>query len=246
MRWVAAIGGGAFVLASLVVGLRLLRLAVRTRALPETALGIGLAGMGGFAYPLTSVARQAEALSDGTRTGLMVAAHALMVVGVTAVAVFTWRVFRPGSRIAAAATGAIGLALAACFVAQGVDPGYRAGALAREGAAIVWINALTGVVMAWAAAESLSFAALLRRREPLGLARPATTARVRHWGVAAGAATAITASALAHHALGRDPAASATGALAIGPLGLVAAVSLARAFAGPREARDAVAAAGNG
>ena len=42
MEAFAAIGGGAFVLASLVVGLRLIRLGMQTERLPELAMGIRL------------------------------------------------------------------------------------------------------------------------------------------------------------------------------------------------------------
>ncbi len=244
MRWIAAFGGGAFVLASLAVGLRLLRLALRTRAVPETTLGLGLTLMGGFAYPLTSVARQAQALSDETRTALMIAAHVLMVLGIGCMGVFTWRVFRPESVSARRAVTALGLALAGCFVWQGVSPGYSAGALAKEGLAIVAINALAGLAMGWTATEALRYAALLRRRLPLGLADPAVARQVLLWGVASGAATLITTATLTLHALGMDPATSTAGALIIGPLGLVAAISVSRAFWGSPAPEPAIAPSG--
>ncbi|MBW2242311.1 MAG: hypothetical protein JRH01_10015 [Deltaproteobacteria bacterium] len=240
MRWIAAIGGGAFVLASLAVGIRLLLLAARTRGLPETTLGFGLALMGGLAYPLTNVARQAQALSDETRTGLMVAAHVLMVIGVGCIAIFTWQVFRPGSRFARGGVVGILVALVACFIWQGISPGYRAGALAKEGLAIVGINGLAAVAMGWTAVESLRYAALLRRRIPLGLAEPRIARQVTLWGMASGAATLIALVALALHAVGLDPATSTAGALVIGPFGLVAAICLSKAFGGsssPRTAR---------
>jgi hypothetical protein len=230
MRWIAALGGGAFVLVSLVIGARLLRLALRTRRIPEASLGAGLFLMGGLAYPLTSVARQAQALSDETRTGLMIAAHVLMVVGIAAIGLFTQRVFRPESQRARAGLLLLGAALLGCFVWQGLSPGFRAGALAKEGLAIVVINALAAVAMGWTALESIHYASLLKRRLALGLADPEVARKVRQWGLASGAATAITLWTLLLHARGLDPAASAAGALVIGPLGLVAALGLARAF----------------
>jgi len=244
MKWIAAIGGGAFVLASLVIGVRLLLLARRTRAIPETSLGLGLTLMGGFAYPMTSVARQAQALSDETRTGLMITAHVLMVVGIGCIGVFTWRVFRAESRAARNTVLGLVVALVACFLWQGISPGYEAGALAKEGLAIVAINALAGLAMGWTAVESLHYAALLRRRVPLGLAEPAVAAQVALWGLSSGAATLITLATLVLHALGMDPAASAAGALVIGPLGLVAAIGLARAFRAPPSHATATASAG--
>ncbi|MCP3983848.1 MAG: hypothetical protein GY723_05635 [bacterium] len=237
MRWVAAVGGGAFVLASLAVGFRLLLLAARTRAVPETTLGLGLGLMGGFAYPLTSVARQAEALTDEIRTWLMIAAHVLMVVGIGCIAIFTWQVFRPESRAARSGVAGIVAALIGCFVWQGISPGYMAGALAKEGMAIVGINALAAVAMGWTAIESLHFATQLRRRIPLGLAEPRVARQVALWGTAASAATLITFVTLTLHFMGMDPSTSTVGALAIGPLGLIAAISLSRAFGILRPAR---------
>lgn len=230
MKWIAALGGGAFVLASLVVGLRLLLLARRTREVPETALGLGLTLMGGLGYPLTSVARAAEALSPETRTGLMIAAHLCMVVGVVSIAVFNWRVFRPFDRAGRLGVQAIFLATAACFVAQGISPGYRAGAIEKEGLAIVLINVMMGVTMGWAAYESFAYHAKLRRREAIGLGNPELARRFRLWGTATGTAMVITLYAVALHALGLDPSISPAGGIVIGPLGVVAAWSLAAAL----------------
>ncbi|MCP5058722.1 MAG: hypothetical protein GY937_18630 [bacterium] len=232
MRWIAAFGGGAFVLASLAVGTRLLLLAIRTRALPETTLGLGLALMGGLAYPLTSVARQAQALSDETRTLLMIAAHVLMVIGISCIAIFTWKVFRPASPAARRGVVGIVVALVACFIWQGVSPGYKAGALAKEGLAIVAINGLAAVAMGWTALESLRYSALLRRRIPLGLAEPRVARQVELWGIATGAATLIACVSLTLHAIGLDPAKSTAGALVIGPFGFMAALCLSTAFRG--------------
>jgi len=55
-RALAALGGLAFVLASLVLGIRLLALATRTRRLPEVCIGLALLLMGGLGYPLIMTA----------------------------------------------------------------------------------------------------------------------------------------------------------------------------------------------
>ena len=52
MLVLAAIGGGAFFLASTIVSIRLLLLARRTRALPELLIGSGLLVLGAIGYPL--------------------------------------------------------------------------------------------------------------------------------------------------------------------------------------------------
>lgn len=239
MRFVAALGGGAFVLACLWVGGRLLRVAFRTRALPEAVLGGGLFLMGGFAYPLTAVARAAQALSDETRTGLMILAHVLMLSGIAALAVFNWRVFRPWSTGAGLACATLGLALVACFVWQGVTPGFEAGALRKEGAGLVAITGLAALTMAWSAVESWALAARLRLQARLGLADAALALTVTRWARATTCAGLISAATVGLHAQGLDPALSVPGALVIGPLGLTAAAQLWLAFARPGPAPQA-------
>ena len=61
MELLGAIGGVSFILASLVIGLRLLLLARRTRELPEFVIGLALFLMGGLGYPLLA--------SPGSRPG---------------------------------------------------------------------------------------------------------------------------------------------------------------------------------
>jgi hypothetical protein len=231
VRFLAALGGGAFVLACLVVGGRLLALALRTRALPETVLGGGLFLMGGFAYPLTAVARAAQALSDETRTALMIGAHVLMIGGIAALAVFNWRVYRPWSEGAKLGCAALVVALLACFAWQGVTPGFEAGALHKQGAGLVAITALAALTMGWSAVESWRWARMLGRQARLGLADVAVALRVRRWAVATSCAGLISAATVGLHVRGLDPALSVPGALVIGPLGLVAAVELWLAFA---------------
>lgn len=237
-RMFAALGGGAFVLACLVVGVRLLRLAWRSRALPESLMGTSLLLMGGFAYPLTSVARAAQALSDAQRTGLMIGAHVLMVVGLGAMAVFNWRVFRPASPVARGAAGALCAGLLCCFAWQGWTPGFRAGALDKEGAGLVGITVLAALTLGWAAAEALLYSARLRRRIGLGLGDPAVLRTVSLWAVSASCAAIISTSSVVLHALGIDPALSVPGALVIAPFGLVAAIAMGRAFSAPASATE--------
>jgi hypothetical protein len=242
MRIVAIFGGGAFVLVSLVVGARMLLLALRTRGLPELVLGLCLFLMGGLGYPLTAVARQAAALDLGVRTAFMIVAHLCILAGAIALGVFNWRVFRPESRAARAGAIALGAALAGCFAWQGVTPGFAAGAVGKEGAAIVAINLLTAVAMLWAAAESALHLARLLRRSRLGLGDPLVTDRIRLWCFSMTGAAAIAVGSTALHFAGLDPAASIPGALMIGPLGLASSVATWLAFLPPARYRAHVAA----
>ena len=233
MRIVAAIGGGAFVLASLGVGLRLLWLAARRRTLPELWMGLGLFLMGGLGYPLVSVARMAVGQTDEVRTAFMIGAHACMVTGVTAMAVFNWQVFRPADGRARGAVASVLVALLAAVAWQGISPGFRAGAIEHRGGGVVAINVLAGMAMAWSCAEAIAQRRASIRRARYGLAEPFVSDRFRLWAIATGAATGITAFTTTLHLLEIDPAGSALGAMVVGPVGLCAAVACWLAFAPP-------------
>jgi hypothetical protein len=237
MRIVAILGGGAFVLVSLVVGARMMFLATRTRGLPEFVLGLCLFGMGGLGYPLTAVARQAAALDVDVRTAFMIVAHLCIISGGASLGIFNWRVFRPGSASARAAAVVLAAALAGCVAWQGVTPGFEAGAVGKQGAAIVVINLLTAVAMLWSGVESAIHLRRLLRRQRLGIGDPVVTDRIRLWCFSMTAAATIAIGSTALHLLGLDPAASIPGALLIGPLGLASSVATWFAFLPPRRYR---------
>jgi hypothetical protein len=241
METLAALGGGAFVLASLVVGARLLLLAIRTGELPEFAVGLALLVMGGVGYPAAAVARGAPDLGVLPRVSLSACAMACMVLGTVGIAVFNWRVFRPGRRWAAQLVLALGAALVASFTWQALTPGFVAAA-ENQGAGLRALEVLAGVSLAWASIESTSYAAKLRRRVAVGLADPLLADRVRLWTVAIVSAQLLNAASVAAAALGTDIATWRYGGALIGPLGLVAALSMWLAFLPPQRYRTFVAA----
>ena len=233
MDVLAAIGGGAFVLASLVLGLRLMALARRTRGLPEFILGFALFAMGGLGYPLLAVAMQATGLPPATRTALAVVQMLLSGVGMVSIACFTWRVFRPTSRWASMLVGGVGGAYGLAFAVQGLGPGFFAFLLDPAGP---WhVSTFFGIgVMGWAGAESLRYHRMLRKRIGLGLADPVVADRFRLWAIAILVACTISVvSVVLERVFGIPVAGSAAGALAVGPLGLVAAGTLWLAFLPP-------------
>ena len=237
MRIVAILGGGTFVLVSLVVGARMLLLAARTRGLPELVLGLCLFLMGGLGYPLTAVARQAQALDVDVRTAFMIVAHLCILFGAGSLGVFNWRVFRPESGAARAACFALAGALAGCFTWQGITPGFAAGAIGKEGAAIVAINLLTAVAMLWSAVESALYLQRMILRQRLGIGDPVVTDRIRLWCISMAGAASIAVASTALHFLGLDPATSTAGALIIGPVGVASSIATWLAFLPPARYR---------
>ena len=234
MELVAALGGGLFVLASLIVGGRLVLLSHKTRGLPEFLLGLGLFFMGGVGYPLMTLTTRVDSLSDMTRCTMVVAHMFTTVVGMGALAWFTRRVFRPDERwagflLVATIAGFVGLA-----AIQLVGPGPMA--FIDNPKAGPWASKifLGFIPMSWAGFESIRYYVMQRRRLALGLADPIVTDRFRLWGVAILSADAITAFGVAFNLMGVQITSTAIGSLLIGSLGLVTAGGLWLAFVPPQ------------
>jgi hypothetical protein len=230
MAWMAAIGGGAFVLASLAVSVHLLLLARRTRELPELLVGLNLALTGVLGYPIATYAR---VTSDASlQTGLFVLHGVMSIVGHGSVVLFNWRVFRADERWArSVAFGYVGLLLV-LFAWQTAAPGWPAYGRSTAGP---WRALPFGTlfVLGWAGVESLLYHAKLRRRLSLGLADPVTTDRLRLWSVSMLSAFAISLTSLVLRELG-FPLTPVLSAVVVGPLGLLAAASMWLAFLPPR------------
>jgi hypothetical protein len=233
MELVAAFGGGAFILTSLVLGLRLVWIARRTRGLPEFVLGFGLFLMGGLGYPLMAVAQQATGMDMHVRVGMLVTQMLCTTIGMTGVTLFTRRVFRPGETWAAWTTPGCLLAYLAMMIGQGAGPGFAA---ALQGADAIWFrSSYIGIaVMVWTGAESLRYHLMLRRRQALGLAEPAVVDRFRLWSISMFAASSISLLGIVLRELfGVSVNGTTAGNLLVGPLGLVIAIALWLAFLPP-------------
>jgi len=233
VEWLAACGGGAFVLASFVLGLRLMLLASRTRGLPELVLGTGLFLMGGVGYPLLVTAQQAQNAPPDLRVALLVTTMVFNTGGMTAVAWFTRRVFRPASRTAGAAVLGVLATYAGLMTAQGLGPGMEA--LLADPHGPWWSSTFMSVlVLLWSGVESLRYHLLLRKRLGLGLADPVVADRFRLWAISMFCAGSISASSLALDLLFGVAASDITvTGLLVGPLGLACATALWLAFLPP-------------
>jgi hypothetical protein len=236
METLAALGGGAFVLVSLLVGLRLVLLARRSGELPEFAMGLALLVMGGIGYPAAAVARGAPDLGVLPRVVLAALGMICMVLGTGGIAIFNWKVFRADRPWAARFVAALGACLVGSFAWQANTPGFLAAA-ANQGAGLHALEVLAGVSLAWASIESVSYAAKLRKRLALGLADPLLADRVRLWSIAIVAAQILNAASLVAVALGVDIATWRYGGALIGPIGLGAALTMWLAFLPPERYR---------
>lgn len=236
MELLRQLGVGIFVLTCLVVGIRLLSLAARTRQMPELALGLTLfmsGGLGGLLYFLGTN----HAGAFGTLAPWVAGCGRFcMSTGAIILWGFTWRVFRPGSPWAEALFTVGAAVVAAGFVGEGITTGFSTGS-ANEIWSRLGVSA-RGLAYLWAAIESLRYFGVLRRRLRVGLGEPVLANRFLFWGIANTAALGIYVVALVN-ALEKYPHDVAAGvfrsgwALLTSALGLTSAVCIWLAFFPP-------------
>jgi len=166
--------------AALILGIRLLRLASRTRALPEFAMGLGflLGGFLGFLFILIGNPAAGTGMSVATSELLFRLGISLVGVGVSCTYIFVWKTFRPGSSTAR------GLTFAGIACILGSLWAIWNGTI--EEALLSPLNIFGEVVrmagMVWGCTEALRYYASMKRRLALGLADPVVTNRFLLWG----------------------------------------------------------------
>jgi hypothetical protein len=231
----AAIGGGAFVLGSLIVGGRLLWLARRTRQVPEALIGLSLFLLGGVGYPLHALWQGLDAL-PGLQVTMSVVHGLLQLVGQSAQVFFAWLVFRRQDAWAAGICAVYSAALVLLFLWQTLAPGWSV--FVREGTG-PWNLLMYPILfsLGWMTYEPLAYYAKLRKRMALGLADPVTTDRLRLWGLASLCALLTTLLSFALKKAGVAMTIEVTG-LFVGPLGVLSAGLMWLAFIPPRRYLD--------
>jgi hypothetical protein len=179
------VGFLAFFVAALVVGVRLVLLARRTRRLPELCIGVGVLGIGPVGFGFYVFAQQLGVTSPLhallTGTGMLAVA-----AGVCCKFVFNWRVYHPASNALRLLAVAVVLAHVITFAYQGLGPGFAA---YNELNWSYYLRILLQIgALLWGSAEALRYWGLMRRRTRVGLADPVVTNRFLLWGIGAGAA----------------------------------------------------------
>lgn len=230
---IVLIGYLAFVLASLVVGTRLLHLAWRRRGLAEAALGVGFFCSGGVGFLLLVTPLLLPGLGEEALARVRMAGQVVTNAGFLGLYFFNVRVFgggRPLATLAAVAgCGLLGLALASAAL-HGVETLLRVGSFGY----VCTFAGRTGAFL-WAAASGLHHHSLQRRRLTLGLAEPEVVNRFLLWGLYGVFTTALMLSGLAGSLLagadGRPPLATS---LALSGFGLACATCMWLAFFPPQ------------
>jgi hypothetical protein len=169
-----------------VLAVRLLRLWRRSGELPELLLALFFLAVGPFGFLFVVLATAVPQLVPGWPVA---PTRVVGVVGITLgcwlMAVFTWRVFRPGETWAAALAVAAGLGLAAGVLLRALDEGF----LYAEQVNPVWYLCITcrTVCFLWSGVEALRYWMGARRRVRLGLTDPVVANRFLLWACWAGA-----------------------------------------------------------
>jgi hypothetical protein len=177
---VQVLGLGTLVL-GLVLAMRLLRLAARTRSAPELVMGLYslLVSVGTMLFAATL-----NAMATGSAAARpLSAAYTLCIgLGAFALAIGIWRIFRPGEAWARGLAILAGVWLGASWILCQL-PG-RPILLADATPANALFVAGRFAVYACGAFEAFRYGAQLRKRVVLGLADPVSAHQIRLWGLA--------------------------------------------------------------
>ncbi len=186
MRVLAALGYGAFLLASCVVGVRLLLLWRRTGQLPELTIGLGFLGCGGVGYPALMIAAGAffEMPPDAARWTASLGLLAFHL-GSAALWLAIWRIFQPQAAWAESLFVLATTLLAVVFVRDVLIDGRP---IPPADGAWYWVGLFARCAcLLWGSIESFRYHARLRRRLALGLTDALTVSQFLLWGIGAGA-----------------------------------------------------------
>jgi len=236
-------GLAAFVVASLVVGARILMLAARTRLLPETTVGSSLFLAGGVGTAMMIAPLLYPRFEAGTVYFLYQAGSMFSHIGFLLLFIFVWRVFRPDEAWATALflACAAALLIGGAGIGMAVEPGGASPAREAEvGGVWFWLSIAGRFAgYTWAAIESFRYHALLKRRLKLGLADEGVVARFFYWGICTSAVVVIWIATAAQNLLLESEGLVAIAGLVTPMMGFVVAGSLWVAFF-PKRRHDSV------
>jgi hypothetical protein len=240
MSPVGAVAVLLFMVASVVVGTRLMWLWTRTRQLPELLLATALWCTGFFGFALGVMAKKLISMPPSTRLLLQVLDLSGEYVGAAALMVFAWRVFRPRERWAGWIAAAWGVA---CLAALGWE--LSSGQYVRymdntpiSGPCVPIGLTVRGLAPAWMTAETVRYYSMLRRRQRLGLAEPLVVNRLGLWALAsAGTAVGYAVSVVHRSVFGTALEAHVWVVDGVAFLAFVSAIAISLAFFPPRAYR---------
>jgi len=217
------------------VGVRMLRLAQRTRLLPELAIGLHIMVLvAGYLIEFAGI----ELASGAAGHVLRAVGNLCYAIAVQVYLMFTWRVFRTDGRAAGAVVFGCTAMLAVGWLGEAIATDFD---LVAERFALPWFwlaFAPRLVAMGWGSAEALLHHGRLKRRLRLGLVDPVISNQFLLWGIAAAAELMIYV-VVGITIVGDRPDGflSGTPSLWISGFGVAAALTMWLAFLPPRRYR---------
>jgi hypothetical protein len=188
------------------IGARLLGLARETRQLPELLIGTGVLVYSGVALPSLLI-MGLPSLPVGVTRLFQLLQQGANFTAMSAVLLFTWRVFRPATGWARALVVAgIAVAAVASWGTLSVAP-QAPGASAMPAAVRPYVSLMIvvwGGAFLWTGIESLRFHAKMRRRLALGAGDPLVCNRFLLWAIWGLACGALDLVNLAYNFAGFD------------------------------------------
>ena len=188
------------------IGARLLGLARETRQLPELLIGTGVFVYSGVALP-SLLMMGLPSLPVGVTRLFQLLQQGANFTAMSAILLFTWRVFRPGTGWARALVVAgIAVAAVASWGTVSVAP-EAPGASAMPASVRPYVSLMVvvwGVAFLWTGTESLRFHAKMRRRLALGAGDPLVCNRFLLWAIWGLACGALDLANLAYNIAGFD------------------------------------------
>jgi hypothetical protein len=225
-----------FVVASSVVGIRLLMLALRTRQLPELLVGLGFATIGLVGYPIAVLSGFGRGSVADMHTSVWYGGVLVMDAGLACLYAFTARVFRPGQTWAAwmvlALTAAsLASTTGAWFAMREALPQALSFQVTRGWILVGQIG--SGAGFGWIGVESWLQLRMARRRAALGMGDAVVANRFLLWVVFASFATGMNVANSCALLAGVSAAESPWVQAAMAAFGLGAAIAMYLAFLAP-------------
>jgi len=231
MQALSAVGLVVFWIATTSIGVRLLRLWLKTRLVPELTIGMSYFASGTLGWTLVLVGSSPAFRFSPVGLALRTMGVFCMSLGSLALAAGTWRVFRPEMRALAVPLALLAAVLIADFVRNALlrgtpfvradDPWYWPGALGRS--LPIW----------WSTYETFRYHALLRRRLRLGLIEPVLLNKLFLWGVSGACGTSMAILAVAGTVFDFDYRHAQSTLMIYGVLGAIGAAAIWLAFFPP-------------
>jgi hypothetical protein len=232
MELFGLIGVVTYSAVGLVVGLRLLRLARRTREWPERLIGGAFLAGSMFGYPTLVAADRLRAVAPDPALILFFAGWTGLVVSAVCLLAFWQRVYHP-DRLAARRTFLVGSVFLVISL-FGLVLTQSAGAQASTNAWYLPGLAAQGTAYAINGWSSARYWRMLRRRLSLGLVDPIVVNRILLWSAAACAITLQYLYSTSVVVVTGESSISGFGVALVSSLGLVAAGTILLAFFPPR------------